>query len=102
MFRKAVVAASVALMLGASSSAFAEDPAANKDDIYPWLAAKRQIPYASRADRSGAYYFGPAARRAYAAQPRTRALTATATAYRVRLGRNLPYPDRPYGHPNGW
>ena len=69
----------------------------------PSLAASRTHravdAYASgavNADRSGAYYYGPLGGEA---RP-----PAQARYNRAQDGwsQNLPYPDRPYGAPNGW
>jgi hypothetical protein len=83
--------------------------------IEPSLAAQRKNraydAYASGAatDRSGAYYYGPGAARgeapaAFGAGPvRSEALTPAQHNYdRYSYGQNLPYPDRPYGAPDGW
>jgi hypothetical protein len=80
--------------------------------IEPSLAAQRKNrgydAYAS-GDRSGAYYFGPGAARAEAPATfsrgpvRSEALTPAQHNYdRYGYGQNLPYPDRPYGAPDGW
>ena len=68
----------------------------------PSLAAKRTHQgynaYASgaaSADRSGAYYFGPRGG-AQAQTPEQHNYLAP------NYGRNLPYPDRPYGDPDRW
>jgi hypothetical protein len=81
----------------------------------PLLAAQRKHrasdAYASgsAADRSGAYYFGPGAAgggapATFGAGPvRSEALTPAQHNYEpYNYGQNLPYPDRPYGAPNGW
>lgn len=79
--------------------------------IEPSLAAQRKHraydAYASgaAADRSGAYYFGPGAAAAtFGAGPaRSEALSPAQHNYdRYNYGRNLPYPDRPYGDPDSW
>ena len=80
--------------------------------IEPSLAAQRKHraydAYAS-GDRSGAYYFGPGAVRSevpatFSTGPvRSEALTPAQHNYdRYNYGRNLPYPDRPYGDPDSW
>lgn len=74
----------------------------------PSLAASRAHQgfdaYASSADRSGAYYYGPlgsssepARVPAYSAQDDTRTRGNTAPLYGYG-----PYPDRPYGDPDSW
>jgi hypothetical protein len=56
--------------------------------------------YASGADRSGAYYYGPQGEQAYGAQVQTPAQYQYNSA--PNYGQNLPYPDRPYGAPDRW
>ena len=88
----------------------------------PLLAAERKHrapdAYASGAatDRSGAFYFGPNGRGydayasgavtdragAYVGPGRSEALTPDQHTYDRYTGQNLPYPDRPYGAPDGW
>jgi len=46
------------------------------------------------ADRSGSYYFGP--------RGGAEALTPAQHNFAPNYGRNLPYPDRPYGDPDRW
>jgi hypothetical protein len=67
----------------------------------PSLAAKRVHrgvdAYASGAvsvDRSGAYNYGP--------RESVRVRPGQTQQYAPNYGRNLPYPDRPYGDPDSW
>ena len=75
----------------------------------PTLAAQRAYrgydAFASSADRSGAYYYGPQGVPAYDARAAAQqALTPSQSQYnRAPYGQqSLPYPDRPYGAPDSW
>ena len=56
--------------------------------------------YASGADRSGAYNYGPQGGQNYEPQVSTPAQRQYNRA--PVQGQNLPYPDRPYGDPDRW
>jgi hypothetical protein len=74
----------------------------------PSLAAKRIHNSAADAyardlgaDRSGAYYYGPVrGGNSYAASPGAQGFGGPGYSYGTQ--QNLPYPDRPYGAPDGW
>ena len=74
----------------------------------PSLAAQRSQrasdAYASgTADRSGAYYYGPQDSRAYQSGPSYYGQSSNDDGKtHPNNGRNLPYPDRPYGDPDSW
>ena len=81
----------------------------------PTLAAQRTYrgvdAYASSADRSGAYNYGPASGHAafgYAPTESRPAYSGPANTPAEHIydaspyGQNLPYADRPYGAPDGW
>jgi hypothetical protein len=88
-----ILATAVALLMTASAPSLAASRTHSGTDAYASGAVS--------TDRSGPYYYGPQGARNANVQDRAPFVEVPYNNYNYH-GQNLPYPDRPYGAPDGW